>query len=110
MLDITPAQVKRIANAFKEGGLPAAKALEWKVGRPIKRMNFTPKEIEKMVSRKTMYAHAGLAIQARAKAISRETGHEIKACELRQLYKGRGITKQAVRSSFATGNIKAKYL
>ena len=43
MLDIKPAQVKRIAKAFKEGGLPAAKALEWKVGRPLKRMDFTPK-------------------------------------------------------------------
>ena len=51
LLNITQEQVKRIVKAFKEGGLPAAKALKWGAGRPCKKMDFRPEEIERMVSR-----------------------------------------------------------
>ena len=55
LLHLTSHQVRRIAKAWNSGGLPAAKALKWGAGRPLKSKNFTPDEIECMVSRPTMY-------------------------------------------------------
>ena len=68
-------------------------------------MPFDEEEIEHMVSRPTMYSQAGMGLGARAQQFSEELGKELKPWELRQLYKGRGITKQSVRSSFASGQV-----
>ena len=55
LLRITPYQVKRVVNAWKSGGIQAARDLKWGAGRPLKPMDFTQDEIEDIVSRPTMY-------------------------------------------------------
>ena len=56
LLQLSRHQVRRIAKAWISGGLPAAKALKWGAGRPLKSKAFTPEETEHMVSRPTMYS------------------------------------------------------
>ena len=55
LLRITPYQVRRVVNAWKSGGIQAARDLKWGAGRPLKSMNFSQEEIEDIVSRPTMY-------------------------------------------------------
>ena len=93
LLDTQPSKVRRIGEAYRRGGLEAAKALKWGAGRPLKQMHFAEGDIERMVSVPTLYEQAGMNIEARAQQISQELGQELKASELRKLYAGRGITK-----------------
>ena len=36
LLDTTPAKVRRIGEAYRHGGIEAAKSLKWGAGRPLK--------------------------------------------------------------------------
>ena len=102
-LNTTPWRVRRIGEAFRDGGMDAAKTLKWGAGRPLKQMNFAEGEIEEMVSVPMLYQLAGMSLQARAEQISHQLDKDLKASELRKLYAGRGITKQVVRPSFSGG-------
>ena len=48
-------KVRRIGEAYRAGGMDAAKALKWGAGRPLKQMNFAEGEIEEMVSVPMLY-------------------------------------------------------
>ena len=54
-LNTTPWRVRRIGEAFRDGGMEGAKALKWGAGRPLKQMNFAEGEIEEMVSVPILY-------------------------------------------------------
>jgi transposase len=105
ILGTTAARVKRIAKAYRLGGINGANALNWVAGRPLKPTGFCQDQIEEMVSRPTMYNQAGLSMSTRADQVSQQYGTLVTKEELRRLYHGRGITRQSIRPSYAAGNI-----
>jgi len=67
MLSCRPAAVRRVAKAFLNGGIEAAKALCWKPG-PKRHCfdNITQEAMVWAVAKSTLYNQVGLTLKARA--------------------------------------------
>ena len=93
-LGITRGAVTRIAKAYEKGGEPAVQELHWGRGRPLKTLFLTQAEIDWLVSVRTLTQQAGLSLEARALQFTIRFGKPLNRWQLRDLYKGRGVTLQ----------------
>ena len=92
-------------KAYLEGGEAAVEALNWRRGRPTKNLWFKQSEIDVMVSRATLNRQVNMSLAARAKEFSLRFKKPLKAWQLRDFYKGRGITKQVARPRLGPENL-----
>ena len=104
-LGLTPRAVSRIAKAYTEGGEAAVEQLNWRRGRPVKNHFFTPAEIDKMVSRATLNRQVGMSLKARAEEFSKRFKKPLKYWQLRDFYRGRGVTMQVAKPRLGPDNL-----
>ena len=93
-LGIGEGQVRRIAKAYEKGGEPAVQELHWGGGRPTKNLFLTQREIDWMVSVRTLTQQAGMSMAARALQFTVRFGKPLNRWQLRDFYRGRGVTLQ----------------
>ena len=94
ILGCTKHRVDRLAKAYMQGGVEAVGQLRWRAGRPLKYHGYTQEELDVIVSKQGLKTQAGLSMKARAIRVSEEYGKSISAYQLRQIFKGRGVTTQ----------------
>ena len=94
ILGISRAAVYKIARAYLKGGEAAVEALNFGRARAIKNAFFSQSEIDAMVSRATLTSQASMSLRARALQFTQRFGKPLSAGQLREFYKGRGITLQ----------------
>ena len=94
LLGMSSYAVRRIAKAYVDGGEEAVGKLHWGSGRPYKTLLFEQSEFDIMVSRETLNQQVGMSMNARAKEFTKRFKKPISETQLRELYRGRGVTYQ----------------
>lgn len=61
-LNTTPYKLKRLLEAYWNGGEEALKQMQWGSGAPLKKLSLTDAQISKIVARETLTAQAHLSL------------------------------------------------
>jgi hypothetical protein len=101
--------VMRIHAAFEGGGPDAVKALRWGEGRPCKN-EVLAEELRWLCDPGTLKIQAHLTMEQRAQTFNLRYSRHISGKDVRQLYKGRGITRQRFAVSLGPPKATVKSL
>ena len=88
--------VNRLRDAFDEGGLEAVHALKWGKGASFKE-KLSTEEVAWLVQPETLKHQALMSIAQRTGAFNAKFEKEIKFYDVRNLFRGVGISKQQFR-------------
>ena len=88
--------IRRIRDAFDEGGMEAVHALKWGPGARIKE-KLTTEEVAWLVQPETLKHQAHMSIAQRTGAFNAKFEKEIKFYDVRNLFRGVGISRQRFR-------------
>ena len=95
--------VKRVKLAFEEGGLDKVGELKWGAGARIKH-KLEMEEVDWLTDPETLKRQVHMSLAQRAAALKVQFGKKILPKDVRDIYRGLGITKQRFRSALGPPN------
>ena len=90
--------IERIKTAFEEGGFQRALALKWGAGA-VHKGKMKEEEIAWLIDPNTLRIHSHMSLAQRAGALNTMFDCEVSAKDVREIFRGMGITKQRFKSA-----------